>query len=471
MAILENGVPVADVLAELGRRHRTDAPHADRPGMVNTYDTGMATVERLATDAFGMYLHVNPLYSTAFPSVYAMERELVGVATDLLHGGPCATGNWTSGGSESCLLALKAARDARPDVAEPRVVLPVSAHAAWWKAAHYLGVSADVTPLDPRSFRADVDAIRAAVDDSTVLVVLSAPQYAHGVVDPIVEVAGICRERSVRLHVDACIGGWVLPFKELLGLPVPPWDFRVDGVSSITVDLQKYGYTTKGCSLVLYRDRGLRRPQYFAHAGWTGYPIANSTVQSSKPGGLLAAAWAVVRHLGEDGYLRLTEESLGLTRVLADEVSRIDGLTVLGEPESTLLAVTTTRDGEFFAFVDELGRRGWEMQPQLSQPGVPPSIHFTMTAGHGKYLDDLLAVLRAAAAAAASREPLLPAGRIEELRSLPYDIAPERLRAVVGASVAPGRETASLHHIVDCLPLPLRAMAMLDHHEALTAPC
>ncbi|MFC8124873.1 pyridoxal phosphate-dependent decarboxylase family protein [Streptomyces sp. NPDC057302] len=467
--ILDNGIPAEDVLAELARRHREDAPNADRPGMVNTYSTGMATVEQLATDAFGMYLQVNPLYSTAFPSLYAMEREVVGVATDLLHGGPGATGNWTSGGSESCLLALKSARDARPDIAEPRVVLPVSAHAAWWKAAHYLGVAVDVTPMDPCSFRADVGAVRDAVDAATVLVVLSAPQYAHGVIDPIDDVAEFCRERSVRLHVDACIGGWILPFKEMLGQSVPPWDFRVDGVSSITVDLQKYGYTTKGCSLVLYRDRELRRPQYFAHAGWTGYPIANSTVQSSKPGGLLAAAWAVMRHLGRDGYLRLAEESLELTQGLADEVSQIDGLAVLGKPESTLLAVTTTGSG-FFALVDELGTRGWEMQPQLSQPGVPPSIHFTMTAGHGKYLDDLLTVLRAAAIAAPTRKPLLSAERIEELRSLPHDITPEQLRVTVGASIAPGRETASLHHILDCLPLPLREMAMLDHHEELTSP-
>ncbi|MFJ4656797.1 pyridoxal phosphate-dependent decarboxylase family protein [Nocardia sp. NPDC088792] len=463
-----NGSPAEQVLADLAELHTMDDPDADRPGMVNMYDTGLATVERLTTAAFGMYLHVNPLYSTTFPSVYVMEREVVRAATDLLHGGDAATGSWTSGGSESCLLAVKAARDGRPEVTNPRMVLPISAHAAWWKGAKYLGVETVVTPIDPQTFRAQVDAIRDAIDENTVLVVLSAPQYGHGVIDPIAEIATLCLEKGVRLHVDACIGGWVLPFMEQLGHPVAPWDFRVPGVSSISVDLQKYGYTTKGCSLVLYRDRELRRPQYFVHAGWTGYPIANSTVQSSKPGGLLAAGWAVLRHLGTDGYLRLVEETLELTRQLIDGVAGIPGLTVLGRPESSLIAVTT-EGVDFFVFLDELGRRGWAMQPQLSQPGIPPSIHFTMAAGHRKYLPSLLEVLRDAVEAARTRKPLLDPERVEILRALPADTAPEQLNTLVEDSMAPGSGIAALHLVVDSLPLPLREAAILSYHEGLTA--
>ncbi|MCU1642547.1 MAG: lyase [Nocardia sp.] len=466
---LKNGLPAAQVLADLAELHTMDDPDADRPGLVNMYDTGMPGVERLATDAFGMYLHVNPLYSTTFPSVYDMEREVVRAATDLLHGGEAATGSWTSGGSESCLLAVKAARDGRPEVAKPRMILPISAHAAWWKGAHYLGVDTTVTPIDPHTFRADIDAIRDAIDENTVLVVLSAPQYGHGVIDPIAEVAALCLERGVRLHVDACIGGWVLPFMEQLGHTVRPWDFRVPGVSSISVDLQKYGYTTKGCSLVLYRDRELRRSQFFVHAGWTGYPIANSTVQSSKPGGLLAAGWSVMRHLGADGYLRLVEETLDLTRQVADGVDEIPGLIVLGRPESSLIAVTTVGI-DFFAFLDELGSRGWAMQPQLSQPGIPPSIHFTMAAGHRKYLPSLLEALSQAAEAARARKPLLDIARIEMLRALPADIAPERLNELVQDSIVPGSDTASLHLVVDSLSVPLREAAIFAYFEGLTAP-
>lgn len=466
---MQDGIPADRVLAELAERHQQDDPHADRPGMVNTYDSGLPAVEHLAKEAYGMYLHVNALFSATFPSVYGMERDVVEAATELLHGPAGATGSWTSGGNESCIMAVKAARDARPDIKNPKMVVPISAHPAWIKGARYLGLEAVITPIDPVTFRADVGALRGAIDDRTVIVVQSAPQYAHGVIDPIEEVAAICRARGRWLQVDACIGGWVLPFAERQGHRVPPWDFRVDGVHSITVDPQKYGYTPKGCSLVLYRNAELRRHQFFTYAGWTGYPLANSTMQSSKAGGLLAAAWAVMRHIGDDGYMRLVKETLRAKQELVDGIRGIAGLVVMGDSESSLFALTT-RGIDFFVFVDELRRRGWTMQPQPSQPGIPPSVHFTMSAHHGPYLAGLITAMREAAAATRLRSPLVPESELARIRALPHDSGPEVVGPLLMQTFEGGEVSTRTFAVLDALPLPLREMAMLGYFESLTAP-
>lgn len=470
--MLENGVPIDQVLAELAERHRMDDPYADRPGMVNMYNTGLATVEKVATDAFGMYIHVNPLYSSTFPSVYALEKELVRAANDMLHAPNDATGSWTMGGSESIMMATKAARDGAKHITRPNMVLPISAHAAWWKAAHYLGVEARTTTVDPETYKADVAAIKAAVDENTIFVVLSAPQYGQGVIDPIEEIGEFCLEQGIRLNVDACIGGWVLPFAERQGCEIPLWDFRVPGVSSITVDLQKYGYTNKGCSLVLYRTRELRLPQFFAHANWTGYPIVNSTVMSSKPGGLLAAAWSIVKHIGDDGYMHLVEEGLRIRRELEAGVAAIPGLRIMGKPESTLAAITTDPDADegvdFFLWIDELAKRNWTMQPQLTQPGVPPSIHFTIAKQHGSYMAEFIEVMREALDAARLRDPLIPAERLAEIHALPTDTTFADIVPIVMESFEDGKPSTKTHLVLDALPMPLREMAMLAYFDALT---
>ncbi|WP_246057115.1 aminotransferase class V-fold PLP-dependent enzyme [Nocardioides eburneiflavus] len=190
----------------------------------------------------------------------------------------------TAGGTESILLAVQGARDSRPDVVRPRMVLPATAHAAFHKAAHYFGVEAVLVPVGP-DFRADARAMAEAIDDDTVLVVASAPSYAHGVVDPVGEIAAAAAARGVRCHVDACIGGWVLPYAARLGRAVPPWTFAVEGVTSISVDTHKYAYAPKGTSLLLHRDAGLRSPQFFASAAWPGYTMLNATTQSTRSGG------------------------------------------------------------------------------------------------------------------------------------------------------------------------------------------
>ena len=254
-----------------------------------------------------------------------MENDLVSFAAELVDGPETMVGTLTSGGTESLVLAVLAARNGSPHVERPQVVAPSTVHAAVHKAGHLLGVDVVSVPVDSTTFRADPVAMAAAVTDDTVLLVASAPSYAHGVVDPVEEVAAIAREHGIRCHVDACIGGWVLPFLD----DAPPWTFAVEGVTSISIDLHKYAYTPKGVSLLLHRDPALRRGHVYASAAWPGYTMLNTTLQSTKSGGPLAAAWAVVHAIGLERYRELAGVARRATLDVAAAVEAIDGLQVV----------------------------------------------------------------------------------------------------------------------------------------------
>ena len=262
---------MTDALTRLQAMQGADLPVDGGRTLAYVYASGLPDVDRIGRTAVARYAGSNGLDPTAFPSLLTMENDLVGFGCDLLDAPADAVGTVTSGGTESVLLAVQAARDARPDVTSPRRVLPSTAHAAFAKAAHYFGVEAVVVPVGP-DFRADPAATAAAVDadrDRTVLVVASAPSYAHGVVDPVTELAALAAARGLRCHVDACIGGWVLPYAARLGRPVPLWTFAVEGVTSISVDLHKYAYAPKGTSILLHRTPALRRPRADHRTWWT----------------------------------------------------------------------------------------------------------------------------------------------------------------------------------------------------------
>ena len=261
------------------------------------------------------------------------------------------------------------------------MVLPASAHAAFEKGAAYFGVTSVRVPVRD-DWRADPAAMAAAVDADTALVVASAPQYPQGVVDPVEEVAAIAAERGISCHVDACMGGVTLPHLELLGYPVAPWDFRVEGVTSISVDLHKLGYTAKGASVILHRSKDLRRYQTFVTDNWLGGLYGSSGVLGTKSGGAIAAAWAVLHHLGTEGYLRLTAAARGATEQLAAGIAGLDELVLRAEPDTTLLAFGAADPEalDVFAVADALWRRGWYVDRQ----GPPPSLHCTVNAVHAE---------------------------------------------------------------------------------------
>ena len=374
----KTGRPVDEVLRELDERKGGDVDWRGGKVFSLAYDAGDEVYD-LAVEASSKYLSTNALNPMAFPSIGRMQSEVVGMMADLLHGGPEASGFMTTGGTESILMAVKAAKmraKAERGISAPAMVLPTTAHAAFTKGAEYFGVKAIRVPVGP-DYRADPEAMAAAITDDTVLVVASAPQYPQGVIDPVEAIAALAEDRGINCHVDACMGGVTLPMLERLGYPIPPFDFRVPGVTSMSVDLHKYGYTAKGASVIVHRSKTLRRYQTFTTDDWLGGFYASSGVLGTKSGGPIAAAWAVLQHVGEEGYLRLTKAARSAAEELIAGLRDEPGVEVLGEPEATLVCFTVT-DADPFAVGNALFARGWF----CDQQGPPPSLHCTVHAGH-----------------------------------------------------------------------------------------
>lgn len=470
------GLPADEVLAELRALRAGDLPTHGGRTLAYVYDSGLSGVDELAAAAHAMASAANGLDPTAFPSLLRMENDVVATAAALLGGGQDTVGTVTSGGTESCLLAVQGARDARPDLTRPRMVLADTAHAAFRKAAHYFGVEAVTVPVDPATFVADADAMTAAIDDDTVLVVVSAPSYAHGVIDPVAPIAAAAAERGVRCHVDSCIGGWVLPYFRRLGVPVPAFDLSVPGVTSLSVDLHKYAYCPKGTSVLLHASADLRRPQFFASAAWPGYTMLNSTMQSTRSGGPLAAAWAVLRHLGDEGYERLAARTLAAVRTLRAGLDGIEGLRVLGDPAATLLAVTGDETLDVFTVADEMTARQWYLQPQFAFGASPANLHLTVTAANDGAEPELLADLADAVAAARAAGPVRLApelvGAIESLD--PAALSPEQFAGLLAAAGLDGvgapKRMAEVNAMLSVAAPPLRERLLVEFLSALYTP-
>ncbi len=358
-------------------------------------------VEKLLADTFRDFLYTNGLGPSVFRSLRKFESEVVAMTVDLL-GAPDGCGNMTTGGTESILMAVRSAREWAADkrgITEPEMVLPVTAHPAFDKAADYLGVK--VVPVPIRDdLRADLDAAKAAITDNTVLIVGSAPNYPYGTIDSIPELAALAEERGILCHVDACLGGFFLPFMRKLGEPVPPFDFSVPGVTSISADLHKYGYSVRGTSTISYRDRDLRRYQLFSQTEWSGGLYGSPTMTGSRAGAAIAASWALLNFLGEDGYKELTKATMDTTRKLQAGINEIPGLKVRGEPDMSVMAFGSD-EYDAYAIVDPMTERGWEME-RLQKPA---NLHLVVTQTHAAVADEFLADLRESAALAAAMKP------------------------------------------------------------------
>ncbi|MGC8837884.1 MAG: pyridoxal phosphate-dependent decarboxylase family protein [Anaerolineae bacterium] len=391
------GMSREEVLAALRAAREHDTRWHEGRAWCLVYHAGDDILD-LLKEAYTLFFSENALNPMAFPSLRKFEAEVVAMTASLLGGDEETAGTMTSGGTESILMAVKTARDwaraHRPEVDTPEMVLPTTAHPAFHKAAHYFGVRPVVVPVD-RAFRADVEAARRAITPRTVLLVGSAPTYPHGVVDPIADLAALAQEHGCLFHVDACVGGFMLPFVRKLGYPVPDFDFRVPGVTSISVDLHKYAYAAKGASVVLYRTRALRRHQFSVYTDWPGGVYASPAMAGTRPGGSIAAAWAVLHYLGEEGYLALADTVMRATTRLREGIAAIPGLHILGEPAMSILAIGSDRV-DVYEVADELHLRGWH----LDRGQFPPSLHLTVTPAHAPVVDAFLADLAQAVAAA-----------------------------------------------------------------------
>ncbi|MDJ0954955.1 MAG: aminotransferase class V-fold PLP-dependent enzyme [Acidimicrobiia bacterium] len=384
---MEQARSTDDVLAELREIAANDGTWGF--GRAFTYVFDGPDLGDLTAEAMRLFAGSNGLDPTAFPSFVRFENDLVAFARTILHGDDEIVGSVTSGGTESIILATKAARDAlRATGVDGRLnmVVPITGHAAFHKAAAYLDLDIRTTAVD-EGFRAIPDAIEGSIDERTALVVASAPSYTHGVVDPVADIGAIAKGAGRWLHVDACVGGMVLPFID----DSPSFDFSIDAVDSMSMDLHKYGYTPKGASLVLYRNAALRSHQFFATAGWTGYPVANATVQSTRSAASLAAAWAAVSHLGPAGYRALAADSMRATTELLGVIRANEALELVTEPDSPLVAVTSA---DVFGHAQAMKKRGWMVGVTPSFAHSPAHMHLTITAAHlplvGELSNDLV---------------------------------------------------------------------------------
>lgn len=370
-----------------------DADWLSRMAVGTNYPAGDDVLE-VAREAYLRFFSTNGLLPDLFPSLARFEREVIDYVADLFHG-PDAVGSITSGGSESILMGVKSARDRarrrHPAITRPQMVVPESAHPAFTKGGHYFGIEVVSVPLGP-DHQIDVSTYRAAVGPDAVLLVGSAPSLTLGMVDPIEELAAIAAERDIGFHVDSCVGGFFLPFVERAGQPVPTFDFRVPGVTTISADLHKFGYAAKGASVIMSRDRDVFDHQPFRFGGgarpddWYVTPSMTGT----RPGGAIAAAWAVMTYLGEAGYLDRTRRTLAYLRRWWDAIEAIDGLEVMGEPVMSVFAVTSSTL-DMFAIGQGMEERGWIVFAD-SQP--VPALRYMQSPGHEPFVDRYVADLR-----------------------------------------------------------------------------
>lgn len=441
---------------------------ADGRAFAFIYDAGKETRD-LAREVYSGCMSINGLDPTAYPSARYIERALVKACLELMAAPAEALGTATSGGTESVVLAVKAARDyarqTRPQITEPKILLPITAHACFHKAAHYLGLGIIDVSVDS-NFRADPVDARAKMTPDVILVVGSAPSYAQGVIDPITELAALAREHGALMHVDACVGGLVLPFLRdavaagLPGVAVPAFDFTVPGVTSISMDLHKYGFAPKGSSMLLVAHRGLRDAQYFACATWTGYTIVNSTTLGSKSISAAAGALAIIQHLGRDGYVQIARTMWTATEVLLQAVESRPELHLLARPDMNLFGFTTT-DGCVFELADRLAARGWHVQPTYSFGPSPAHIHMTVDPTNAvntqAFTTDLHACLEGLSPRSAPPPEVLGMLAALEGPGAGDDIDPQMFMGALG--IQDGQlpvQSAHIHRILDAASPALR---------------
>uniref|UniRef100_A0A8C7SFR2 sphinganine-1-phosphate aldolase n=1 Tax=Oncorhynchus mykiss TaxID=8022 RepID=A0A8C7SFR2_ONCMY len=333
----------------------------------------------LSVFVYGDFAWSNPLHPDLFPGVRKMEAEIVRMACTLFNGGPNSCGTVTSGGTESILMACKAYRDMAYErgVKHPEIVAPVSVHAAFDKAANYFGMKLVHIPLDKKTLKVDVKAMRRAINKNTAMLVCSAPQFPHGIIDPIEEVGKLAVKYNLPLHVDACLGGFLIVFMDKANYPLAPFDFRVKGVTSISADTHKYGFAPKGSSVILYSDKKYRHYQYFVAPDWQGGIYASPSVAGSRPGGIIAACWATMMYMGEDGYIKTTKKIIDTARTIKTEIRKINGVFVFGDPEVSVVAIGSDVF-DIFRLSNALTSKGWN----LNTLQYPSSIHICCTVLH-----------------------------------------------------------------------------------------
>lgn len=407
-AMPDNGHSSSDILQQLETFKAEDPNYKDGKVWSLVYYLNEDHSEFLK-DSYHSFACENGLNPTAFKSLKNFETQIISATADILNGSDEVCGVVTSGGTESCLMAVKTYRDMAKDqrrVRKPEMILPETAHVAWFKASEYFGVKIRLLPLlDDLS--PDLSKLERLINHNTVMILGSAPEYPHGTIDPIEAMGEIALRRKIPLHVDACVGGFILPFMEMNGEQLPLWDYRVAGVTSISADIHKYGYAAKGASTITYRNLNYLKYQMFVQQDWPGGVFASSALLGTRPGGAYAAAWATLQYFGKSGYRKLAADTLKAVNRLKEGVGDIQELQVMGSPIGPLFAFQSIDpDVNIFAVGDQMDAKGW----QVNRNQYPSGLHAMVTAQHLKVVDHYLADLKDAVATVKANPELAEQG-------------------------------------------------------------
>ncbi|CCC07550.1 hypothetical protein SMACR_06752 [Sordaria macrospora] len=399
---------------------------------------------KLQTEAYGKFTVANPIHPDVFPGVRKMEAEVVAMVLSLFNAPPGAAGVSTSGGTESILMAILSARQKahhERGVTEPEIIIPETAHTAFRKAAEYFKIKLHLVSCPAPSYQVDVKRVARLINRNTIMLVGSAPNFPHGIIDDISALSKLALRKKIPLHVDCCLGSFLVPFLDKAGFDTQPFDFRLKGVTSISCDTHKYGFAPKGNSTVLYRTAELRAYQYFVDPSWSGGVYASPGIAGSRPGALIAACWASLMAVGEEGYLKSCTEIVGATKKLAEHIrshpTLAQELEILGNPLVSVLAFQARGDLNIYDIADGMSVRGWHLNALQN----PPAIHVAVTAPVAKNWEKLASDLE---------------GVVEEEREK------ERVRQVealkmggdnkTGKQKATSGDTAALYGVAGSLP-------------------
>ncbi|CEG67498.1 Putative Sphingosine-1-phosphate lyase [Rhizopus microsporus] len=339
---------------------------------------GGEDLTRILSEAYRIFAVANPLHPEIFPGIRRMEAESVAMVLALYNAPATGCGTMTSGGTESILMACKTYRDMYKDlkgIRYPEMVVPVTIHAAFMKAASYFNIKLVTVPVDPVTLKVDIKKVSRAITKNTIMIAGSAVNFPHGIADDIVELGKLAKKHNIGLHVDCCLGSFIMPFLEKAGFPTTPFDFRVEGVTSISCDTHKYGFAAKGSSIIMYRDAKIRKYQYFLYSQWTGGIYASPSIAGSRPGALIAGCWAALMRMGEDGYLDTCKQIIGARRAIQKGVESIPQLHVKGNPIGPVIAFGANEPLNIYDIGDKLSERGWN----ISAVQNPAALHVSVT--------------------------------------------------------------------------------------------
>ncbi len=440
----QKGIDTQKIHELLDSYGKTDIKNSRGRLFTYFYDPGIKELDSFQ-DIFLKFSNRNGMDYHAFPSTLKLENDVVAMMGSLLHGTDNVSGSFTTGGTESIILAMKAARDTflENHKGTPEVVLPVTAHPSFSKACEYLGLKEIRVNVDPY-YRADIDAMEKKINENTAMIVGSAPSFPYGTIDPINKLSDLALQHNLWLHVDACVGGMILPFLKRNGIDLPDYDFKLPGVISISVDLHKYGFTPKGSSVIMYNNSSYRRHQIYVNARWPGYPMSNAGIQATKSAGPLAGTWAILNYLGYDGYADLAKKTLNAYQTIRNGIEEI-GYRITGKPDATIFAFQDDNNS-IFQTGAKMIEHGWypQVQPSNKNLGFPSTIHLNICPVHVEVADEFLEDLKSI------HESLTPDNESREMAINPEEKTADYLANLVRNSA--DKKTLFFHMLYQLTP-------------------